>query len=51
LQIQDSKCVATQGSIDYRGSDYTASATLGNLDIINSSGTCMCSWYLCFFRL
>ena len=37
-QIQDSKCVATQGSIDYRGSDYTASATLGNLDIINSAG-------------
>lgn len=37
-QIQDSKCVATQGSMDYRGSDFTASLTLGNIDIINGSG-------------
>lgn len=37
-QIQDSKCVATQFTTDYRGSDYTASLTLGNVDLINSSG-------------
>ena len=37
-QIQDNKCVATQAGIDYRGSDYTASLTLGNLDVVNMSG-------------
>lgn len=37
-QIQDSKCVASQFTTDYKGSDFTASLTLGNIDVINSSG-------------
>lgn len=37
-QIQESKCVATQFTTDYRGRDFTASLTLGNIDLINSAG-------------
>ncbi|XP_021362582.1 mitochondrial import receptor subunit TOM40 homolog 1-like [Mizuhopecten yessoensis] len=37
-QFQDSKCTAAQGTLDYKGDDYTASLTVGNLDIINNSG-------------
>lgn len=37
-QIQDSKCVASQITTDFKGKDYTASLTLGNIDLINSSG-------------
>ncbi|CAG2103252.1 unnamed protein product [Medioppia subpectinata] len=37
-QIQDAKCVMAQLTTDYRGRDFTASLTLGNIDLINSSG-------------
>lgn len=37
-QFQDSKCAAAQGTLDYKGSDYTASVTAGNVDIINNAG-------------
>ncbi|CAG2180040.1 unnamed protein product, partial [Oppiella nova] len=37
-QIQESKCVMAQLTTDYRGRDFTASLTLGNIDLINSSG-------------
>ncbi|CAL1279917.1 unnamed protein product [Larinioides sclopetarius] len=37
-QVQDSKFVATQVSADYKGSDFTASLTLGNTDVLNGSG-------------
>ncbi|XP_033758180.1 mitochondrial import receptor subunit TOM40 homolog 1-like [Pecten maximus] len=37
-QFQDSKCAAAQGTLDYKGDDYTASLTAGNLDVINNSG-------------
>lgn len=30
--------MATQLSSDYKGLDYTASVTLGNIDILNNSG-------------
>ncbi|RWS17567.1 mitochondrial import receptor subunit TOM40 1-like protein [Dinothrombium tinctorium] len=37
-QIEDSHCVASQVSSDYKGDNYTASITLGNIDLVNSSG-------------
>ncbi|ELU09501.1 hypothetical protein CAPTEDRAFT_174847 [Capitella teleta] len=37
-QIQKNKWVATQISSDYKGKDFTASCTLGNIDIVNTSG-------------
>ncbi|KAJ8316479.1 hypothetical protein KUTeg_006493 [Tegillarca granosa] len=37
-QIQESKCVATQATGDYKGEDFTASLTLGNIDLVNNSG-------------
>ncbi|KAK8762483.1 mitochondrial import receptor subunit TOM40 homolog 1-like [Amblyomma americanum] len=37
-QVQDNRYVATQLTADYRGPSYTASATLGNIDILNNSG-------------
>lgn len=37
-QIQDSKCAVSQLTTDYKGSDFTMSATLGNIDIQNASG-------------
>lgn len=37
-QIQENKFVAAQLTTDYRGSDYTASLTLANPDLINDSG-------------
>ncbi|KAK7105670.1 mitochondrial import receptor subunit TOM40 homolog 1-like [Littorina saxatilis] len=37
-QIQNSKCVASQCTTDYKGSDFTASVTAGNIDPINGSG-------------
>lgn len=37
-QIQDSKYVVSQLTTDYKGSDFTTSATLGNIDIQNKSG-------------
>lgn len=38
LQIQSNKCVASQCTTDYRGTDYTASLTAGNIDIVSGSG-------------
>ncbi|XP_015905689.1 mitochondrial import receptor subunit TOM40 homolog 1 [Parasteatoda tepidariorum] len=37
-QVQDNKFVGTQVTTDYRGSNYTASATFANVDILNHSG-------------
>ncbi|XP_066991195.1 mitochondrial import receptor subunit TOM40 homolog 1 [Anabrus simplex] len=37
-QIQNNKFTAAQLTNDYKGSDFTASLTLGNIDIINESG-------------
>ncbi|XP_074652355.1 mitochondrial import receptor subunit TOM40 homolog 1-like [Tubulanus polymorphus] len=37
-QIQGGKMVTSQLSTDYRGKDFTASVTLGNIDIVNESG-------------
>lgn len=37
-QIQESKMTAAQLTTDYRGSDFTASLTLANTDLINESG-------------
>lgn len=37
-QIQSNKIVAAQLTTDYKGSDFTASLTLGNTDIISESG-------------
>ncbi|XP_041373150.1 mitochondrial import receptor subunit TOM40 homolog 1-like [Gigantopelta aegis] len=37
-QIQNNKCVATQVTADYKGTDFTSSLTLGNIDIVNESG-------------
>ena len=36
--IQQSKWQATQVTTDYRGSDYTASLTLGNPDLLSGTG-------------
>jgi mitochondrial import receptor subunit TOM40 len=36
--IQDQKCVGSQFTTDYKGRDFTASLTLGNIDLINSGG-------------
>ncbi|KAB7504005.1 Mitochondrial import receptor subunit TOM40-like protein 1 [Armadillidium nasatum] len=45
-QIQQSKCQATQMSADWRGSDYTASLTLGNIDIVNDFSGVIVGHYL-----
>lgn len=37
-QIQNSKFNAAQMSLDYRGEDFTATATVANPDLINGSG-------------
>ncbi|CAH1796193.1 unnamed protein product [Owenia fusiformis] len=37
-QIQGGKWAATQFSGDYKGEDFTASLTLGNIDVLNESG-------------
>lgn len=37
-QIQGSKWLATQITTDYKGSDFTASVTVGNPDLVNESG-------------
>lgn len=37
-QIQNSKCVVTQLTSDYKGKDYVASLTFGNPDVLNGSG-------------
>ncbi|XP_013789285.1 mitochondrial import receptor subunit TOM40 homolog 1-like [Limulus polyphemus] len=37
-QIQDSRYLASQLSADFKGHDYTASLTLGNIDVVNGSG-------------
>lgn len=37
-QIQDNKISAAQLTTDYKGSDFTASLTLANTDLINESG-------------
>lgn len=37
-QIQNSKFSAAQMSLDYRGDDFTATATVANPDLINGSG-------------
>jgi hypothetical protein len=39
FQIQNNKSAGHQGSIDYKGDDFTASLTAANLDPINVSGT------------
>ncbi|ESO95248.1 hypothetical protein LOTGIDRAFT_227257 [Lottia gigantea] len=38
VQIQNNKCAVTQVTTDYKGDDYTASVTLGNIDPIHESG-------------
>lgn len=38
LQAQQSKWVGYQGTLDYLGADFTASATLANPDPLSSSG-------------
>ncbi|XP_071095767.1 mitochondrial import receptor subunit TOM40 homolog 1-like [Haliotis cracherodii] len=40
-QIQNNKCVASQLTTDYKGSDFTSSLTLGNIDPLNESGICV----------
>lgn len=37
-QIQENKIAAAQLTTDYKGSDFTASLTLANTDLINESG-------------
>ncbi|GAB1602887.1 mitochondrial import receptor subunit TOM40 homolog [Argonauta hians] len=37
-QIQNSKWLATQCAMDYKGNNFTGSCTLGNIDIVNESG-------------
>jgi len=37
-QIQNNKCVASQCTTDYKGKDFTAALTAGNLDPISGSG-------------
>ncbi|XP_064651010.1 mitochondrial import receptor subunit TOM40 homolog 1-like [Lineus longissimus] len=37
-QIQNSKMVTTQFTSDYKGNDFTASSTLGNIDVLEESG-------------
>lgn len=37
-QFQDSKCVTSQLTTDYRGKSYTASFTVGNIDILKNQG-------------
>lgn len=36
--MQNSKFTVSQLTLNYKGSDYTASATVGNPDIISGSG-------------
>ena len=36
-QVQDSKWVGYQGSLDYQGSDFTASVTIANPDLLDGS--------------
>ncbi|XP_014674412.1 PREDICTED: mitochondrial import receptor subunit TOM40 homolog 1-like [Priapulus caudatus] len=43
-QIQKSKFVAQQLTTDYKGSDFTASLTLGNIDVITESGVIVCHY-------
>lgn len=38
-QVQRNKFAAVQMSADYRGDTYSLSATVGNPDILNNSGT------------
>ena len=38
MQAQQSKWVGYQGTLDYLGADFTASATLANPDPLSSSG-------------
>lgn len=38
LQIQESKVTAAQLTSDYKGDDFTGSLTVGNPNILNSSG-------------
>lgn len=38
LQFQPNKCVGHQVSLDYKGDDFTASLTTGNVDPLSSSG-------------
>ena len=36
-QVQESKWVGYQGSLDYQGSDFTASVTIANPDLLDGS--------------
>lgn len=38
VQIQESRCVATQATADYKGDNFTTSFTMANLDVLNMSG-------------
>lgn len=38
VQIQNNKCVASQVTTDYKGSDFTASLTAGNIDPVGGTG-------------
>ena len=46
LQIQNNKCVASQCTTDYKGTDYTASLTAGNIDIVSGSGQLLFFFFL-----
>ncbi|KAK0048293.1 mitochondrial import receptor subunit TOM40 1 [Biomphalaria pfeifferi] len=37
-QFQPNKCVGQQASLDYKGDDFTASLTAGNIDPLSASG-------------
>lgn len=37
-QVQSSRCTASQYVLDYRGSNYTATVTFANPDVVNLSG-------------
>ena len=44
LQTHGSKWVGYQGTLDYQGSDYTASLTVANPDIISGSGVAVAQY-------
>ncbi len=42
LQIENQKWRGTQLTGEYNGKDYTACLTVGNPDLLNGSGVCVC---------
>lgn len=41
-QFQDSKCIGTQLTTDYKADTYTASGTLVNIDVVKRNGVAVC---------